>query len=63
MGGAVRRNKAKRLIREVFRLNKQRGSGWDVVVIPKAELPDADFAALEADFINIRQRHAKRTRA
>lgn len=63
IGGAVRRNKAKRLIREVFRQSKQSSPGWDVVVIPKPELPDAAFAAVQADFTTIRQRHAKRSRA
>jgi ribonuclease P protein component len=63
VGGAVQRNRAKRLIREVFRQNKQPSTGWDVVVIVKAGLPDAAFSEIRADFNSIRQRHAKRTRA
>jgi ribonuclease P protein component len=45
----VQRNRAKRLIREVFRRNKI-APGFDVVVIPKRELLDASLSALEADY-------------
>lgn len=52
LGDAVRRNRAKRLIREVFRQNSPLpgGAGVDVVVIPRRELFDATFASLDADF-------------
>ena len=40
LGGAVQRNRAKRLIREVFRRNNI-APGFDVVVVPKRELLDA----------------------
>ena len=49
LGGAVERNRAKRLIREVFRRNKL-APGFDIVVIPKRELLDASLTALEDDY-------------
>lgn len=49
LGGAVVRNRAKRLIREVFRRNKI-PRGLDIVVVPKRELLDAGLTALEADY-------------
>jgi ribonuclease P protein component len=55
LGGSVRRNRAKRLIREVFRRNKA-GGGLDIVVIPKAGLLDAGFAELEAEYRQVLRR-------
>ena len=49
LGGAVQRNRAKRLIREVFRRNNK-AAGFDVVVVPKRELLDASLTALEAEY-------------
>ena len=61
MGGAVARNKAKRLIREVFRRNKL-APGFDVVVIPRRELVDASLTAIEAEFRNVLERSLRRRR-
>src|SRR3989442_1670579 len=49
LGGAVIRNRAKRLIREIFRRNNI-AQGLDIVVVPKRELLHASFATLEADY-------------
>jgi ribonuclease P protein component len=52
LGDAVRRNRAKRLIRDVFRRDTglPAGSAVDLVVIPRRELFDATYASLELDF-------------
>lgn len=49
LGGSVKRNHAKRLIREVFKRYTP-ASGTDVVVIPRPSLAEAPFASLEADY-------------
>src|SRR5262245_20433315 len=59
LGGAVARNRAKRLIREVFRRNKI-AKGFDVVVIPKRDLLDASLTVLEAEYRSIVERHLGR---
>jgi len=62
LGGAVERNRAKRLIREVFRHNNI-APGFDVVVVPKREILDATLAVFEADYRHSLERRARSRRA
>lgn len=62
LGGAVQRNRAKRLIREVFRRNNI-APGFDVVVVPRRELLDATLTALEADYLNTLDRRLRPRRS
>ena len=54
LGGAVVRNRAKRRVREVFRLGDQRTNEvtrrLDVVVIPRRELVAVKFSELQSEF-------------
>jgi ribonuclease P protein component len=49
IGGAVTRNRAKRLTRELFRHNKP-STSVDVVVVPRREFLDASYSILEREF-------------
>jgi len=61
LGGAVDRNRAKRLIREIFRRNKL-APGFDVVVVPKRELLKASLNTLEEDYRHILGRGLRQSR-
>jgi ribonuclease P protein component len=50
MGAAVERNRAKRLVREVFRHHKP-AAGLDVVVVPRREMLDAPYEKIEAEYL------------
>lgn len=57
-GGAVQRNRAKRLIRDVFRRNKL-APGFDVVVVPKREMLATSQIAFEAEYRQIIERRLR----
>jgi ribonuclease P protein component len=58
-GGSVARNRAKRLIRDVFRRNKI-ATGFDVVVVPKRALLETSLSAFEAEFRRTLERRVRR---
>ena len=58
IGGAVIRNRAKRLSREVFRHHKP-AAAVDIIVIPRREFLDAPYASLEREFDTLLERAAK----
>ena len=50
---AVERNRAKRLMREVFRLNKHNLPPFDIIFIAKKGLIGRKFSDVEKDFKNL----------
>jgi ribonuclease P protein component len=56
MGAAVERNRAKRLVRELFRHHKPSGA-LDIVVVPRREMLDATYERIEAEFVSLLSRN------
>jgi ribonuclease P protein component len=59
LGGAVVRNRCKRLVRDIYRRHKP-GPGLDLVVVPRREFLNVGLASLEADYQSIVARRAGR---
>ena len=59
LGGAVKRNRAKRLIREVFRQHAN-PMGLHIVVVPRPALLEASYESIEADYASCIERRSRR---
>ena len=54
LGHAVVRNRTRRRLREVYRLNESRfAPGWDIVVVARSRAVEAPFAALTGSFLSL----------
>lgn len=54
LGGAVVRNRIRRRIREILRRNSlEIPSGWDLVMHPRRTVASANFAALQAELVDV----------
>ena len=52
LGRAVDRNRARRRIREAYRLNESRlKQGWDIVIVARTAAIDGDFQELQKSFL------------
>jgi ribonuclease P protein component len=56
-GNAVERNRFKRLVREVFRQNREQlPAGWDFVIIKQKNIKEPTFEDIKQSFLNLAQK-------
>jgi len=54
LGKAVVRNRIRRRIREIYRLNEERFTpGWDIVIVARSRCIDADFGKMGGAFLSL----------
>jgi ribonuclease P protein component len=57
LGCAVVRNRVRRRLREVYRLNEEKfSSGWDIVVVARSRCITADFAKLTQAYLSLAEK-------
>ena len=54
VGGAVVRNRVRRRLREIYRLNEDKlTAGWDIVVVARVRAASSDYHQLERSFLKL----------
>lgn len=57
LGGAVIRNRTRRRLREVYRLNEHRfAPGWDIVVVARSRAVEAPFEKLTQSYLSLAEK-------
>lgn len=57
LGSAVVRNRVRRRLREVYRLNEERfAPGWDIVVVARSRCIKADFGKLTQAYLSLAEK-------
>ncbi len=57
LGGAVVRNRIRRRLREVYRLNEHRfAKGWDLVVVARSRCQNAPFIKLTSAYLSLAEK-------
>ena len=57
LGGAVVRNRVRRRLREVYRLNESRfAPGWDIVVVARSRCIKGDFGKITEAYLSLAQK-------
>jgi ribonuclease P protein component len=52
LGGAVVRNRIRRRVREILRLDRREiPSGWDIIVHPRSSVAETEFASLRQELL------------
>ncbi len=53
LGHAVVRNRVRRRLREIYRLNSPKlGTGWDIVIVARVRCVNASYAKIDAAFLS-----------
>lgn len=57
LGSAVIRNRIRRRLREVYRLNEERfAPGWDIVVVARSRCLEVDFSQLTGAYLSLAEK-------